>query len=76
MHSTDVNCCGRKPRPTARHKARIGVTLLSLAFLMARSWMCCAAVHERRRAERESGATRWEGKGGENEPPVGGGIRE
>lgn len=60
--------------------ARTALALVALGALLAKSWSCCAAVHRRRLAERAEAKPqalqRWEGEGGQNEPPVGGGMTE
>lgn len=61
-------------------RTRTTALWLMLGVLLAKSWSCCAAVHRRRLADR-SGAKpqalqRWEGEGGQNEPPVGGGLAD
>lgn len=61
-------------------RMRTMALVFTLGFLVAKSCARCAAVHKRRAEERSSAQPgdlqQWEGEGGQNEPPVEGGILE
>lgn len=61
-------------------RTRTLAIVVALGFLLAKSYANCLAVHRRRAAGRSAdmpqNLQRWEGEGGNHEPPVGGDITD
>lgn len=64
----------KRPEPPRRHRGVL--VLFAVGLLLAQGLARHALAQRRRDAEVEAALARWEGQGGEHEPPVGGGIMD